>query len=124
MANITVASRTLDGLLWQGKTPPRLRAFPRKPFTSAAGVLFVAGRPWASCPIYLDVRCIVSAGVVTIPSFTIVSTLDALDYRDSAWDFFFCGYDLAEMPFYSPFSVFQGIRIPASPTSIVWADLV
>lgn len=110
---ITVQSKTISG--WHNTaTAVELRIVSSTAFVSSDGTLIQGS------PFYQSVTCTpdLTAHTLTIPSFTIWSTLDALDITTALYTFtFYCGPVTAEPIVNLSFGNKLSIFIPVSPTT-------
>lgn len=120
MSTITIQSVPLSPFAFS-PTPSAvyLRVYLLNSFVSSAGIPLQASAPddkaW-----YKQVTCSLSAGVLTIPSFTLDSTTNGLDRTNSHYACYFYdqnGRRLAPYDSYTPF------RLSHLTTPVSWADI-
>src|SRR5947209_9175088 len=82
---ITVTGFSLTGYNYGGSTAS-LRIYADRTFTTSTGTIVVQGTP-GSTTFYKQVNCTVAGTTLTVPSFTIDTTSDALDDRQATFTF-------------------------------------
>lgn len=86
-ATITIASTTVAPTTTYPISPTStatLRIYSNVTFTAADGSIVMAGTPGTGA-FYKSVTCTISAGVITIPSFTLTSTTDSVDNQTALY---------------------------------------
>jgi hypothetical protein len=122
---VTIAEIELVGEPWHFSGAPKLRGFVSSPYLASDGTPMVQSSPNQGFPIFLEVQTSVdSDGIITVPQFQVMSTMDALYGNSAKWIFLLYGNDLDGLPIYRAFSFAgNGIRIPASEDTLTWTDL-
>lgn len=111
-ATISVQSATVPN--WQRTAAPVLYVFYSDTFTAADGTVVVGGSP-QRFNVFKKVACSLSAGTVTIPAFTILSTRDGLDKNSVQVSFYFYTTQGALI---SSFGNYVDLSIPAVIASL------
>ncbi len=86
-ATITIASTTIAPSTTYPTSPSAtatLRIYSSITFTASDGTVVMAGTP-GSGAFFKSVTCTISGGVITIPSFTLLSTTDAADNSNARY---------------------------------------
>jgi len=116
---ITVTQHTIAG--WQNtNTAPRLRIFLNKPVVTSDSRVLQSGSTQSGV-FYQSITCSVSAGVLTIPEFTIDSLPDALVGSDAKYSAYFYTATGQQITAFGGFTAFS---VPAKPASTSWAAIL
>jgi hypothetical protein len=116
---LTVQSQTINNVFAPGisaSNPPTLRIYATRPFISndtPPGVV-PSGTPQNGA-YYLAIACTYSAGVVTIPSFSLICTTDSPTAPDALYNFYLYLGSSQILP--NPLAFMSGIQCPATLTS-------
>lgn len=119
MSAITISSYLLEN--WQDSTVATLRIYCDSGFTTSDGTYIPKGSPSDSVA-YQTLSCTYdsSAKTLTIPSFTLDSTVDGLDITSARYSAFF--FDTSGT-LVRPFEGYTQIAVPATPTTNTWVSL-
>src|SRR5687768_12026300 len=109
---ITIPSFTVPN--YTRTNAPRVRVYYSAMFTASDGTVVAGGSP-GSGTVYKVVTTTLLAGTVTIPTFTIQSTRDGIDYKTSRVSFYLYDGNSPISP--NPFSPYASLSIPASIAS-------
>lgn len=110
--DITIPSFTIPS--YQRATAPRVRVYYSTTFTASTGVIVAAGTPNGGT-IYKVVSTTLVDGTVTVPSFTVSSTTDGIDFRTSMASFYLFDGNAQIQP--NPLAPYQSLTIPPSIAS-------
>jgi hypothetical protein len=83
--DVTIASASFPGYNYSGATA-KLRIYPSQTFTASDSVTVPGGTtPGSTTGFFTTVNCTVASNTLTCPSFTLKSTTDSLDLRDTTY---------------------------------------
>lgn len=90
---ITIQAQQIPNVFFAGvsaTSPPRIRVYYNKAFTSSTNEFILGGAPngQGASNVYKEIITTWSAGTVSIPSFSLTSTDDALDDQTATCSFF------------------------------------
>lgn len=83
-STITVSATTINASSSYPGTTCTLRIYSSITFTAADGTTVMAGTP-GSGAFFKSINCTISNGVISVPSFTLPSTTDALDNQNARY---------------------------------------
>ncbi|HMF57463.1 MAG TPA: glycosyl hydrolase family 28-related protein, partial [Pyrinomonadaceae bacterium] len=113
---ITISSKTVPNIQWGGTTAT-LRIYSSQNFMASDGTPVLAGTV-GSTDVYLPISCTISGTTLTVPSFTLQSTLDGADRTDALYTAVF--YDSRG----NQKSILLGnFAVPATPATTTWDAL-
>jgi hypothetical protein len=119
MANVTIEETDVN--YWTASSDaPILRAYYSKSFTAADGTIVEWGNKDGMGVAYKSVTTTLLAGTVTIPSFTIISTRDGVDYRLSRISFH---WFTSGGTYLKPFGEYTNLAVDENDTTVTFADL-
>jgi len=114
--NITISSQTVPNIRWGGTTAT-LRIYSSQNFIASDGTPVLSGTV-GTTNIYQSVSCTISGSTLTVPSFTLQSTLDGANRTDARYTAVF--YDSHG----SQKSILLGnFYVPSTPTTTTWSEL-